>query len=237
MTKERHYTPPIVLRVHFNELQYRWKARFVLLNLFYVVVIGALAASLIQNEKKIESIPFQPIGSISFQPKELETLKTKETIYSILRGTGISLNQGLDIAEVLTTQSKSSGVPISLILAVMKKESQFSPHAVSSQNAMGLMQVHPVTWNEYVNKLNLNVSSQAAFDPVTNVFVATHILRDLYDSYKETASSDSDLWESVLSAYYGGKNSIVQGGISPSHKKYVADVNRFKDEFAQKLTD
>jgi hypothetical protein len=237
MTKERYYKPPIVLRVHFNELRHRWKARFVLANLFYLVVIGGLGGSLIQNEKKMGAVTFQPTETIPFQSKELETLKTKETIYSILRGTGISLNQGLDIAEVLTTQSKSSGVPISLILAVMKKESQFAPHAVSSQNAMGLMQVHPVTWNEYVNKLKLNVSSQAAFDPVTNVFVATHILRDLYDSYKETASSDSDLWEFVLSAYYGGKNSIVQSGISPSHKKYVADVNRFRDEFAQKLTD
>jgi soluble lytic murein transglycosylase-like protein len=237
MTKERHYTPPIVLRVHFNELRHRWKARFVLANLFYLVVIGGLAGSLIQNERKIESISSQSAEAAPFQSRGLETLKTKETIYSILRGTGISLNQGLDIAEVLTTQSKSSGVPISLILAVMKKESQFTPHAVSSQNAMGLMQVHPVTWNEYVNKLKLNVSSQAAFDPVTNVFVATHILRDLYDSYKETASSDSDLWEFVLAAYYGGKNSIVQNGISPSHKKYVADVNRFKYEFAQKLMD
>jgi len=237
MTKERHYTPPIVLRVHFNELRHRWKARFVLANLLYLVVIGGLGVSLIQSEKKIEPVPLHLAEAAPFQSKELETLKTKETIYSILRGTGISLNQGLDIAEVLTTQSKSSGLPISLILAVMKKESQFTPHAVSSQNAMGLMQVHPVTWNEYVNKLNLNVSAQAAFDPVTNVFVATHILRDLYDSYKETASSDSDLWEYVLSAYYGGKNSILQSGISPSHKKYVADVNRFKDEFAQRLTD
>lgn len=237
MTKERHYAPPIVLRVRFNELRHRWRARFILTNLFYLVVIGGLGVSLIQNEKKLEPISSQSADTAPFQSKELETLKTKEAIYSILRGTGISLNQGIDIAEVLTTQSKSSGVPISLILAVMKKESQFTPHAVSSQNAMGLMQVHPVTWNEYVNKLRLNVSSQAAFDPVTNVFVATHILRDLYDSYKETASSDSDLWESVLSAYYGGKNSIVQNGISPSHKKYVADVNRFKDEFAQKLTD
>jgi len=237
MTKQRHYTPPIVLRIHFNELRHRWRARFILLNVFYLVVTGGLGLSLLQSEKRIESIPPESGEAALFQSKELETLKTKETIYSILRGTGISLNQGLDIAEVLTTQSKSSGVPISLILAVMKKESQFTPHAVSSQNAMGLMQVHPVTWNEYVNKLNLNVSSQAAFDPVTNVFVATHILRDLYDSYKETASSDSDLWEFVLSAYYGGKNSIAQSGISPSHKKYVADVNRFKDEFAQKLTD
>ena len=57
MTKERHYTPPIVLRVHFNELRHRWKARFVLANLFYLVVIGGLGVSLIQSEKKIECCP------------------------------------------------------------------------------------------------------------------------------------------------------------------------------------
>ena len=49
MTKERHYTPPIVLRVRFNEARHRWKARFVLANLFYLVVIGGLGVSLIQS--------------------------------------------------------------------------------------------------------------------------------------------------------------------------------------------
>jgi hypothetical protein len=90
MTKERHYTPPIVLRVRFNELRHRWKARFVLANLFYLVVIGGLGVSLIQSQKEIESVSLQPTESAPFQSKELETLKTKETIYSILRGTGIS---------------------------------------------------------------------------------------------------------------------------------------------------
>jgi hypothetical protein len=85
MTKERHYMPPIVLRVRFNEARHRWKARFVLANLFYLVVIGGLGVSLIQSQKEIESVPLQPAEAVPFQSKELETLKTKETIYSILR--------------------------------------------------------------------------------------------------------------------------------------------------------
>ena len=162
-------------------------------------------------------------------------MKTKETIYSILRSKGVSLNQGLDIAEVTIQQSRKLDLPMSLILAVMRKESLFSPFTVSSQNAMGIMQVHPITWGEYVEKLNLNVSTHAAFDPVTNIVVATHVLEDLHKYYKKNGRSESETWESTLSAYYGGKTSLSQTGMTRSHTKYVADVNSFKVEFDEKF--
>jgi soluble lytic murein transglycosylase-like protein len=197
------------------------------MNLFYLAVISTLGSSLIHQEKKVDSM--------ILEKRDLEDLRTREAIYSILKGKGISLSQGIDIAEVVVTQSQNLHIPISLILAVMKKESMFNPNAVSSQSALGLMQVHPVTWNEYATKLKLNVSTYAAFDPVTNVIVATNIIKDLYDHYRRTAPSDSDLWESVLSAYYAGKTAIAQKGIGSSHRKYVADVNRFKSEFDKRL--
>jgi len=162
-------------------------------------------------------------------------LKTKESIYSILRHKGVSLNQGLDIAEVTIRQSRKLNLKMSLILAVMKKESLFSPYALSSQNAMGLMQVHPITWEEYVDKLNLKVTAHAAFDPVTNIIVATHILKDLYEYYKKTTNSEGEIWKFVLSAYFAGVTSLSQTGITESHIKYIADVNKFKDEFDEKF--
>jgi soluble lytic murein transglycosylase-like protein len=197
------------------------------MNLFYLAVVSCLGSSLIHHEKKADSIVLQK--------KDLEDLRTKEAIYSILKSRGISLSQGIDIAEVVVTQSQNLDIPISLILAVMKKESMFNPVAVSSQSALGLMQVHPVTWNEYVTKLKMNVSIHAAFDPVTNVIVATNIIKDLYDYYRKTATSEADLWEYVLSAYYAGRTAVAENGIDASHRKYVADVNRFKSEFDKKL--
>lgn len=196
---------------------------FVLTNLFYLAVVTCLVLLLIHCEKRI--------GFLSSQEKDLEDFKKKEAIYSILRSKGISLNQGVDIANAIIGQSRTLDIPVSLILAVMKKESAFNPYAVSSRNALGLMQIHPVTWKEYAEKLKLNGSPSAAFDPVTNVVVATHIIKELYDSYKKTALSESDLWESVLSAYYAGRTSLAQTGFQPSHRKYVADVNRYKREF------
>jgi soluble lytic murein transglycosylase-like protein len=225
-TKQKSKTP-IIWRTTYEELKKRWKICFVLINLFYLTLIVSMGWSFIQDEKTKESL--------ALQKEEFDTLKTKESIYSILRNKGVSLNQGLDIAEVTIRQSRKLNLSMSLILAVMKKESLFSPYALSTQNAMGLMQVHPITWEEYVDKLNLKVTAHAAFDPVTNIIVATHVLKDLYEYYKKTTKSEGEIWKFVLSAYFAGVTSLSQTGMTESHIKYVADVNQFKEEFDEKF--
>ena len=218
---------PVIWRTTYEELKKRWKICFVLINLFYLTLIVSMGWWFIQDEKTKESL--------ALQKEEFDTLKTKESIYSILRNKGVSLNQGLDIAEVTIRQSRKLNLSMSLILAVMKKESLFSPYALSTQNAMGLMQVHPITWEEYVDKLNIKVTAHAAFDPVTNIIVATHVLKDLYEYYKKTTKSEGEIWKFVLSAYFAGVTSLSQTGMTESHIKYVADVNQFKDEFDEKF--
>jgi soluble lytic murein transglycosylase-like protein len=218
---------PVIWRTTYEELKKRWKICFLLINLFYLTLLGLIGWSFTQDERTKEPL--------ALQKEEFDTLKTKESIYSILRNKGVSLNQGLDIAEVTIRQSRKLNLSMSLILAVMKKESLFSPYALSSQNAMGLMQVHPITWEEYIGKLNLKVTAHAAFDPVTNIIVATHVLKDLYEYYKKTTTSEGEIWKFVLSAYFAGMTSLAQTGMTESHIKYVADVNKFKDEFDEKF--
>jgi soluble lytic murein transglycosylase-like protein len=218
---------PVVWAATFEESKKRWKISFILMNLIYLTLLASMGLLFLQNEKAKESL--------LFQQHEIDTFKTKERIYAILRNRGLGLSQGLDIAEVTIQQSRRLNLSMSLILAVMKKESDFTPYALSSENAMGLMQVHPITWGEYVDKLNLKVSAHAAFDPVTNIIVATNVLRDLFEYYKKTAKSEEEIWKSVLSAYYAGVTSFSQTGMTESHNKYVADVTRFKDEFDEKL--
>jgi soluble lytic murein transglycosylase-like protein len=218
---------PVVWTATFEASKKRWKVSFVLVNLIYLTFLASIGWMFLQDEKAKESL--------FLQQHEFDTLKTKESIYSILRNRGVSLSQGLDIAEVTIRQSKKLNLSMSLILGVMKKESEFTPYALSSENAMGLMQVHPITWEEYVGKLNLKVSAHAAFDPVTNIIVATNVLRDLYQYYKKTEKSEDEIWKSVLSAYYAGVTSLSQTGMTESHLKYVADVIGFKDEFDEKF--
>jgi soluble lytic murein transglycosylase-like protein len=227
MDKDKRERTPIIWRTNHEEWKKKWKIGFVLMNLIYLTIIVAMGLSFIQREKAI--VP------LLLQKEELDTMKTKETIYTILRNRGVSLSQGLDIAEVTIRQSRKLNLSISLILAVMKKESTFTPYALSSQNAMGIMQVHPITWEEYKDKLNIKVSSHAAFDPATNIIVATHFLKDLYEYYKKDVRSEEEIWKSVLSAYFTGMTSLSQTGMTKSHIKYVTDVKRFKEEFDEKL--
>ena len=220
---------PVIWRATHEESKRRWKIGLIIVNLFYLMVIASMGLLLIQDGKRKELA--------ILQGEELGIMRTRESIYSILRNRGVSLGQGLDIAEVTIRQSKKLNLSMALILAVMKKESEFIPYAVSSKSAMGIMQVHPITWDEYVGKLNLKVSAHAAFDPATNIIVATHVLKDLYEYYKRSTRSEEEVWKSVLSAYYAGVTSFSQTGMTESHTKYVADVTTFKGEFDEKLQD
>jgi soluble lytic murein transglycosylase-like protein len=227
MMKRRHDKSAVVWRSTHERSKRRWRRWFILTHFFYLTIIVSLGCSLFYDARIREAF--------ILQRQEFEELKTKETIYSILRSKGISLSQGLDIAEVTIQQSKKLNLPVSLILAVMRKESTFTPFALSSQNAMGIMQIHPVTWDWFVKKLNLKLSVHAAFDPATNITMATHILKDLYEYYRTTATSESATWEFALSAYYAGLTSLSQTGITESHTRYAAEVNRFKEEYDKKF--
>jgi len=227
MKRDEKNRTSVVWKTIHEKSKKRWKISFVLMNLFYLAVVLSMVWLFIQDHKTKEFVVLQK--------QEVNALKTKESIYSILRNRGVSLSQGLDIAEVTIRQSRKLNLSMPSILAVMKKESMFSPSALSSQNAMGLMQVHPITWEEYVNKLNLKVSAHAASDPVTNIIVATHALKDLYEYYKRTGKSEEEIWKSVLSAYYAGITSFSQTGMTESHVNDVADVNKFKKEFDEKF--
>jgi soluble lytic murein transglycosylase-like protein len=225
-TNKKNKTP-IIWRTMDEKSKKRWKIGLLLLNLFYLTVIVSMGLSFIHDKKTGESL--------ILQKEEFNMLKTKERIYSILRNRGVSLSQGLDIAEVTIRQSRKLNLSMSLILAVMRKESLFIHYALSSRNAMGLMQIHPITWEEYVGRLNLKVSAHAAFDPAINIIVATHILKDLYEYYKKNVKSEEEIWKSVLSACYAGITSFSQTGMTESHIKYVGDVKKFKDEFDEEF--
>ena len=227
MGREENERSPIIWGTSYDQLKGKRRVRLLLLNFFYLMMVGALGVLVIQSQKAND--PF------ILQKDLFEEYKMKESIYSVLRHKRISLNQALDVAEVTIKQSKTLNIPISLILAVMKKESMFNPYAVSSRKAMGLMQVHPITWREYASKLNLDLSTQAVFDPTTNVIVGTQIIKDLYGFYGKAAYSESETWTLASAAYYAGKGSLFRKGVTYRHLRYVADVKEFKDEFDEKF--
>jgi soluble lytic murein transglycosylase-like protein len=70
----------------------------------------------------------------------------------------------------------SAGVDPALVLAVAAIESRFNPFAQSPMGAQGLMQV---LTRVHQDKFEPFGGNQAAFDPVANLRVGAHILKDL----------------------------------------------------------
>jgi soluble lytic murein transglycosylase-like protein len=205
----------------YNRMAKRWWVRWVLTNCFYIILVVVLGVALIAEKASLKE-------TMERQAPALETYKLKGAIYELLRSKGISLGQGLDIAQAVTDQCRELNLPPGLVLALMKTESKFAINAKSEKGAMGIMQIMPATWDTYVKKLGLGVSAQAAGDPLVNIKVATHILKDFYDTYKTKSRPENEVWKLTLSAYASGPN----GGIQ---HKYVKDVTTAQKEMNKKI--
>lgn len=114
--------------------------------------------------------------------QHLVNLESRYALLEVLRNKPLSVGQSLEIADVIMEESKASGVAISIILAVMKVESEFRTDAVSSAGAMGVMQVMPVVWSQYVGPENLK-GQASRHNPALNVRVAVRYLGDLFRQY------------------------------------------------------
>jgi len=211
----------VVLRESYDRMRKKWRIRWLITNFFYLILVGILGVTLFTEKASFEQ-------KIAGQAPVIENYKLKGAIYEILRHKGISLGQGMDIAQVVAIQCKELELPPGLVLALMKNESEFHTNARSNKGAMGIMQIMPATWDMYVKKLRLGVSTQAAWDPLVNIKVATHILKDLFDSYKTKSRSEDEVWKLTLSAYNAGPNAGVQ-------TKYVRDVKTAQKEMNKKI--
>ena len=118
----------------------------------------------------------------------------------------VSFNDGTEAAaKVVGTDPKSD-------VAVIKVESNYNPHAISSKGALGLMQLIPSTARRF------GVSD--AFDPIQNIQGGAKYLRYLLDLF-------DGRFPLALAAYNAGEAAVARyGGIPPyaETQNYVQNV-------------
>jgi soluble lytic murein transglycosylase-like protein len=215
-----HTTSGVVLAATLVKTRKKWMSRFILVNVLYLFAISALAISLVGKEKTI--------SSFSFMNRKVEEYRTRDRLYEILRTKGYSLGQGLDIVEAIVLRSRELGLPLPLIMAVIHEESEFYPNARSSKGAVGLMQIMPIKWDEYVAKLDLKVDRRAIADPFMNITVGCQILNDLYARYSHIKDHKTRTAK-VLTDYNNGENAK-----SPN-LKYAHQVNQKVEEYEKEF--
>jgi len=98
-------------------------------------------------------------------------------------------------------------IPVPLIRAVIKVESDYDPRVVSAMDCKGLMQVHPAV------EVDMGVVGDV-FDPRTNIMTGTRLLRWLANRL------DGDL-VLTIAGYHAGLGSLAKFGYTVPPYKYT----------------
>ena len=122
--------------------------------------------------------------------------------------------------RIIRQAARKHGVDSSLIKAVIRAESDFDKHAVSSKGAQGLMQLMPETAKE--------LEVEDSFDPKENIHAGVLYLKRQLKNFQNDVSL-------ALAAYNAGENAVRRYGHRiPPYKEtrtFVDRVLRYWDEF------
>ena len=120
--------------------------------------------------------------------------------------------------DIFEQASIKYNVPVNLLKAIGKAESDFNPNAVSKSGAQGVMQLMPKTAE------GLGVTD--SFDPEQNIMGGSKYIADLLKRY----DGDTKL---ALAAYNAGMGNVKKyGGIPPfkETQNYVVKVMKYMEE-------
>lgn len=122
------------------------------------------------------------------------------------------------LSAIFQEAANTYGVPISLLTAMAKQESNFQADATSRSGAMGIMQLMPATASYF--------GVEDPYDPKENIMAGAKYISQLLDKY----NGDTSL---ALAAYNAGSGNVSKyGGIPPfkETQNYVAKILGYMEE-------
>ena len=137
---------------------------------------------------------------------------------------GVPPEQSQAVIAIVERHARRAHVDPLMVLAVIQVESRFDPRAVSSQGAMGLMQLQSDTARDVAIDLGVQwTGDDLLFDPDLNVMLGCTYLRRLIDRFGDV--------DAALAAYCSGPTLVearrdANGKIPLAYSDRVWDVLR-----------
>jgi soluble lytic murein transglycosylase len=116
--------------------------------------------------------------------------------------TALQSDERSRLATAIAVECERTGLPLELVLGVIRVESSGNNFAVSGVGAIGLMQLMPATAKDVAERTGVHWrGAQTLFDPVVNVRLGVEYLRELIARYGNV--------ETALAAYNWGPTLIA----------------------------
>jgi hypothetical protein len=159
------------------------------------------------------------VRSVVVSPKPVTEVRVAETVVPVRVAGAASprpepLAPPSGIEDAVRRIAAEHALPPQLIHSVIKVESNYNTHAISSKGALGLMQLIPATARRF--------GVGDAFNPVENIQGGAKYLRYLLDLYNGN-------YPLALAAYNAGEGAVARyGGVPPfaETQNYVILVRR-----------
>lgn len=160
-------------------------------NLLYIYFSGNPAEARVYAYIDTNMILHKPANGENHSTVASNATKSKKVSY-LKKGQSISTDYD-SIYAIIEPYALKNAIDPSLIMAIIKTESNFYRNSTSSKGAQGLMQLMPETARD------LHVSDP--FDPKQNIAGGTKYLRSLLDNYNGNL-------ELSLAAYNAGQGNV-----------------------------
>lgn len=152
--------------------------------------------------------------------QKTRTDKTAGKSFSDILQSAVSGSGTTDLDAVFEKASQTYGVPVALLKAVAKTESNFNPNAQSSCGAQGVMQLMPGTAR------GLGVTD--SFDPEQNIMGGAKYLSGLLSMFDGNTTY-------AVAAYNAGAGNVQKYGGVPPFAETQAYVERVLENCGQSI--
>lgn len=178
------------------------------------------------SNQNTSSSSYQNTDAVDFNTTLNKILSGNRTLHSLeelyinsSKASGITT--GSELEAIFQKAAAAYDIPVELLKAVGKAESNFNPDATSSCGAMGIMQLMPATAKA------LGVTD--AYDPEQNIMGGAKYLSDKLKAY------DGDI-TLALAAYNAGPGNVAKyGGVPPfkETQNYIKKIYGYMGEDIQ----